>query len=106
MSFQRHASIAALCAALGASVFTVGCAGTSDSASFGETVDDSVITSKVKAKFVEDSEVSALGIQVETFKGTVQLSGFANSRDEASRAAEIARGVGGVKSVKNDIRLK
>lgn len=106
MSFNRTASIAALCAALGASVFSVGCASTESKASFGETVDDSVITSKVKALFVEDKQVSALDIKVETFKGIVQLSGFANNSTEASRAVEIARGVGGVKSVKNDIRLK
>jgi osmotically-inducible protein OsmY len=72
----------------------------------GEKVDDSVITSKIKAKFVEDKDVRARAISVETFKGVVQLSGFANSQMEIDRAGEIARGVNGVVSVKNDIRMK
>ena len=74
--------------------------------SLGETVDDSIITTKVKAAFVDDIHVSALNITVETFKGTVQLSGFADNERELERAAELARNVNGVKSVKNDIRLK
>jgi osmotically-inducible protein OsmY len=72
----------------------------------GEKIDDSVITSKIKAKFVEDKDVRARAISVETFKGVVQLSGFANSQLEIDRAGEIARGVNGVESVKNDIRMK
>jgi osmotically-inducible protein OsmY len=59
----------------------------------------------VKAKFVEDKAVSALNIKVNTYEGTVQLSGFAKSAAEAERAAQIARSVNGVKMVKNDIRL-
>jgi osmotically-inducible protein OsmY len=103
---SRFTSTAALCAALGAGIFAAGCASSPTHSSFGETVDDSVITSKVKAAFVEDPQVSALNIKVETYKGTVQLSGFANSATEMMRAAEIASNVKGVKSVKNDIRLK
>ena len=68
-------------------------------------VDDSVITTKIKAKYVEDKAVSVLNIGVETYKGTVQLSGFANSQAEISRTVEPAYATGGVKSVKNDIRL-
>ena len=68
-------------------------------------VKDSAITTKVKAKFVEDKAVSALNIKVNTYEGTVQLSGFAKSAEEAERAAQIARSVNGVKMVKNDIRL-
>ena len=90
----------------GSVVLMTGCASTSKQASFGETVDDSVITTKVKAAFVEDKTVSALNISVETFKGTVQLSGFANTADEAAKAVNLARNVKGVKAVKNDIRLK
>ena len=89
-----------------ASVFAAGCASTPRQESFGEGVDDTVITTKVKALYVEDKTVSALGVNVETFKGTVQLSGFADSQNEINRAVEIARGVKGVTSVKNDIRLK
>lgn len=98
--------IAALSIAMGATVVATGCASTSTQSSLGEVVDDSVITTKVKAAFVEDKTVSALNISVETYKGTVQLSGFANNLNEMSRAVELARGVKGVKSVKNDIRLK
>ncbi|HSW04597.1 BON domain-containing protein [Aquabacterium sp.] len=106
MQIQRLASVAALSAALGCTLLAIGCASTPTQESAGEAVDDTWITTKVKAKFVEDKDVSALNIAVETFKGTVQLSGFANSPDERARAAELARSIKGVKSVKNDIRLK
>jgi hyperosmotically inducible protein len=106
MSLQRFASLTTLCAALAGGVFITGCASDRDSASAGQMIDDGVITSKVKAKFVEDPAVSALNINVETFKGTVQLSGFANSQQEISRAVSLASDVKGVQSVKNDIRLK
>lgn len=92
--------------AVGATALSAGCASTATQASLGETVDDSVITTKVKAAFVEDKTVSALQISVETFKGTVQLSGFANSLGEVAKAGELAAKVKGVKSVKNDIALK
>ena len=106
LTLSRLSSTTALCLALGAGVFAAGCASTPTHSSFGETVDDGVITSKVKAKFVEDPQVSALNIKVETFKGTVQLSGFARTEDERLRAAEVARNVRGVRAVRNDIRLK
>ena len=93
------------CAVIGTTTLGA-CAGSPTKESVGERVDDSVITSKIKAKFVDDKLVSARAISVETFKGVVQLSGFANSQMEINRAAEIARGVTGVVSVKNDIRLK
>lgn len=72
----------------------------------GAMLDDTVITTKVKAAFVQDETVSALRINVTSNQGVVQLSGFANSRLEASRAADVARKVAGVKDVKNDIILK
>jgi hypothetical protein len=72
----------------------------------GELLDDTVITTKVKAAFVQDEKVSALRIKVTSNNGTVQLSGFANSLLELDRAAEIARMVPGVKDVRNDILLK
>ena len=83
-----------------------GCAGTRTSESTGEYVDDAAITTKVKAALVADKQVSALDIKVKTFKGVVQLSGFANSRLEAQRAEQIARGVKDVQAVSNDILLK
>ena len=87
-------------------LLSTGCASTSQQASVGEVVDDSVITAKVKALFVEDKDVNALRISVETYKGTVQLSGFATNSGEIDRAGAIARSVQGVRSVKNDIRLR
>ena len=92
------ASLACGCLALSA------CSSTPTSSSVGEVVDDSVITTKIKAKYVEDKAVSVLNIGVETYKGTVQSSGFANSQAEISRTVELAYATGGVKSVKNDIR--
>lgn len=94
-----------LCFAVGTTL-AAGCSSTPTQASFGESVDDSVITTKVKASFVEDKKVDASNIQVETFKGVVQLSGFANSQTEIDRAVAITGQIKGVKSVKNDIRLK
>lgn len=105
-SLQRIAAVASLAAALGAGFVLTGCGSAPNRPSVGETIDDSVITSKIKAKFVEDRAVSALNIAVETYKGTVQLSGFANSQTEISRAVQLASEVQGVRSVKNDIRLK
>lgn len=87
-------------------ITTVGCASTSNRESAGEYVDDAVITTKVKAAFAADPTVKATEINVETFKGDVQLSGFVAQPGDAQRAVEIARGVKGVTSVKNDIRVK
>jgi hyperosmotically inducible protein len=106
MQLSRIALAVVLATAVGGTLVTTGCASTETRAGAGEQVDDSVITAKVKALFVEDKQVSAMNINVETFKGTVQLSGFANNATEMNRAAEIARSVKGVKAVKNDIRLK
>lgn len=84
----------------------VGCAGTPTQDSTGEYIDDASITTKVKSGMVADKEVSALRISVETTKGAVHLTGSANTRQEANKAATIARGVAGVKSVDNDIHVK
>jgi hyperosmotically inducible protein len=72
----------------------------------GEFVDDSVITTKVKAGILNATALKSGEINVETFKGVVQLSGFVNSQADASKAVEIARGVQGVTSVKNDMQVK
>ena len=93
-----------LAAFLFGSALAVGCTNLGEK-STGASIDDAAITTKVKAKFVEDTTVSALNIKVNTYQGTVQLSGFAKSAVEAERAAQLARSVGGVKMVKNDIRL-
>lgn len=72
----------------------------------GEYVDDTAITTAVKAKFVEDKSVDAGAISVETLNGTVMLSGFAKSATEKSAAERIARGVKGVKAVKNELTVR
>ncbi len=83
-----------------------GCASTPKSEGTGEYIDDALITAKVKAEIFNDPQVKATEVNVETFKGVVQLSGFVNSQSAANKAVEIARSVKGVKSVKNDMRLK
>jgi osmotically-inducible protein OsmY len=85
---------------------SVGCASTDKQAGMGESVDDTVVTGKVKAAIFDDPTLSAAEINVETHKGVVQLSGFVSSRADIARAAAVARTVTGVESVKNDIRLK
>jgi osmotically-inducible protein OsmY len=72
----------------------------------GSYVDDTTVTTRVKAKFAEDPVVSAMRISVETMKGEVQLSGFAKSAAEKSAADQLARSVPGVKSVRNDIIVR
>lgn len=84
----------------------LGCAGTSQKQSSGEYVDDSVITTKVKAAILHEPGLKSREINVETYDGVVQLSGFVNSQADINRAVELARSVKGVKSVKNDMRLK
>jgi len=84
----------------------VGCSSNPTAKSAGEYVDDAVITTKVKAAFAADPTVKATEINVETYKGDVQLSGFVAEAGDASKAVQIARGVQGVTSVKNDIRVK
>ena len=71
----------------------------------GQEIDDSAITAEIKAALIDHKDTHATKINVETYKGIVQLSGFANSRLEAQRAEVLARETAGVKSVKNDIRL-
>ncbi|MBX3695073.1 MAG: BON domain-containing protein [Steroidobacteraceae bacterium] len=82
------------------------CAGTGPEKTVGQSIDDTVLTAKVKTALIEDKTVKALDVNVETNMGVVQLAGFADSREQIERAGEVARGVEGVKSVKNDLRLK
>ena len=81
-------------------------ASTAKHESTGEFVDDSVITTKVKALLAEDDFLKSFKISVKTRKGTVQLSGFVNSKQAVDKAGEIARAVKGVKSVKNNLIVK
>lgn len=82
------------------------CAGSPRSEGTGEYVDDSVITAKVKSAVLSEPGLSSAEINVETFKGKVQLSGFVSKQGDIDRAMALARGVNGVKSVNNDMRLK
>jgi osmotically-inducible protein OsmY len=84
----------------------VGCASTRTQQSAGEKVDDSVITTKVKAAILNEPSLKVFQINVETFKGEVQLSGFVDTAQSKSKAGEVAHGVKGVKSVKNSLIVK
>ena len=84
----------------------MGCAGTATRESTGEYVTDSWITTKVKTALVEDPRVKATEVNVETYRGTVQLSGFVSSDSAMNQALQVARGVKGVTGVKNDMRIK
>ena len=117
---MRILTKALLVAAVLGSTAIAGCAATSDEESAaaaqkesaatqqtaGDVVDDSVVTAKVKAKLVDDPVTKAYQINVETFKGTVQLSGFVDSAEARSRATQLARDVGGVKDVKNSLQVR
>lgn len=84
----------------------VGCSSTPVHESTGEYVDDAAITAKVKAAIFNEPTLKSTEINVETYKGDVQLSGFVAQPQDAQKAADVARGVKGVASVKNDIRVK
>jgi osmotically-inducible protein OsmY len=87
-------------------VTMLGCAGSATKESTGEYVSDSWITTKVKAALVNDPSVKAREVNVETFKGVVQLSGFVSSQAAMDQAVRITRGIEGVTSVRNDMRIK
>jgi osmotically-inducible protein OsmY len=82
------------------------CASTPRQEGAGEYVDDSVITTKVKSLLAADDFLKSFQIGVETYKGTVQLSGFVNSQNAVNKAVEITRSVKGVRSVKNNLIVK
>ncbi len=84
----------------------LGCAGTTTKESTGEYGDDTVITAKVKTAIFNEPTLKSAEINVETFKGVVQLSGFVSSQANINKAAEVARSVPGVTSVRNSMRLK
>ncbi|ACB73354.1 BON domain-containing protein [Opitutus terrae] len=100
--------ITALLALLTGGVLSLstGCAGTATQQSTGEYVDDAAITTKVKTAMVRDEVVRAMQVDVTTFKGNVQLSGFVDTAEQKARAEQIARGVNGVTAVTNNISVK
>ncbi|MBK6006828.1 BON domain-containing protein [Ramlibacter ginsenosidimutans] len=100
----RRPLLAALCALL--LLAASGCAVTRGQESAGAYVDDATITTEIKSRFVENKQVDASSIHVETLNGTVMLSGFAKNPAEKSTAEAIARDTKGVKSVKNEIAVR
>lgn len=84
----------------------VGCAGGPETKSTGQYIDDAAITTKVKTALFKDAEISGFQVDVDTFKGRVQLSGFVDTPEEKQRAADIARGVQGVQEVINNLVVK
>lgn len=87
-------------------LFSLGCASTATKESTGEYIDDSVITTKVKDAIFREPTLKSFEINVVTYKGAVQLSGFVSSQSNMDKAVEIANGIKGVQSVKNDMRSK
>lgn len=102
---KSHLIIALLLAGLAGAPITA-CTSTSTSESTGEYIDDSAISTKVRADIIADKDLNLFQIDVTTYKGVVQLSGFVNSQDLKTRAGQLAAGVEGVKSVKNNLIVK
>lgn len=103
--FARH-TLAAVITAVAAITVLPGCAVSRGQSTVGEYIDDTAITTAVKAKFVENKQVDAAAISVETLEGTVMLSGFAKSQDEKNMAESIARSTKGVKQVRNQLAVR
>ena len=103
-------SVFGLILCLGATALLLGVTGCTTGSRYeqstGERIDDHGISSRVKAALAEDTQYKYGGVSVETFKGTVQLSGFVNSRDQKNRAGDLAKKVTGVKDVANNITVK
>lgn len=102
---KRISRFSAILAAAAMSV-AMGCASTPTSSSTGQYIDDTAITAKVKTAIFNDETLKTNDISVETYKGRVQLSGFVDSSANIAQAGVVAKGIGGVTSVKNDLRLK
>jgi osmotically-inducible protein OsmY len=83
-----------------------GCASTDKHESTGQYMDDTTVTAKVKTAILKEPDLKSAEINVETFKGRVQLSGFVSSKASIDRAVAVAQGVSGVSSVANDMRVK
>jgi osmotically-inducible protein OsmY len=98
--------ISTLAAAVVLTFAAAGCASTQTHESTGQYVDDTALTAKVKTAIFNEPALKSSEINVETFKGRVQLSGFVNSQEDITKAVHVAQAVKGVESVKNDMRLK
>ena len=104
--FHLSSSILALTLAAVGVLATTGCAVTRGQESVGAYVDDTAITTAIKARFIENKLVDAASISVETLKGTVMLSGFAKNTNEKTTAEALARKVEGVRMVRNEIVIR
>ena len=89
-----------------AMLFALGCASTAKQESTGEYIDDTALTTKVKAAIFNEPSLKVAQINVETYKAVVQLSGFVSSSADIAKAGSVARSVSGVASVRNDLRLR
>jgi hyperosmotically inducible protein len=103
MNFTRPFLAAFVAASM---LFALGCAGTKTQESTGEYIDDSTITTKVKAAIYDEPSLKVAQINVKTYKSVVQLSGFVDSQADLSKAGSVARAVKGVTSVENDLKVK
>jgi hyperosmotically inducible protein len=95
-----------LTALLGALLLTTACSATRTQQAPGEYVDDSVLTTKVKAELIADPVTKAHEIKVETYRGVVQLAGFVDNSEQKAQATKVAQSVTGVKEVRNDLEIK
>jgi hyperosmotically inducible protein len=103
---NAHRTAALMVAAMLGTSLIAGCNSTPTQQSTGEAIDDGVVTARVKAKLIEDPVTKAHEINVDTFKGTVQLSGFVDNDQARTRALQLARDVDGVKQVKDAMQVR
>ncbi len=99
-------NIAIVMAALAGPAVMIGCTATDSSRGTGEVVDDASLTARVKAALIKDPQVSGTAINVDTYRGVVQLSGFIESEEMARKAVQAAQQVNGVRSVKNNLQTR
>lgn len=102
---MKHPSLAARAGLLIIALALGACSATRTQESAGEVIDDSVLTAKVKAALIDDPVAKARDVNVETYRGVVQLGGFVDTAEQKSRAGEVAKGITGVKEVRNDLRV-
>src|SRR5688572_13354969 len=103
---MKHANLRLAIVLLSAVMFAAGCTATRTQRSAGETIDDTTITAKVKAELVDNNTTNAGQIEVETYRGVVQLNGFVDSNEEKAAAARVAQSVAGVTRVENNLAIK
>ncbi|HSC06320.1 MAG TPA: BON domain-containing protein [Steroidobacteraceae bacterium] len=106
MKMKRKMRLSLLATVLGATLALGGCASTDTQRGTGETIDDAAVTAKVKAALVDNDIVEAGEVNVTTYRGVVQLSGFVDSNDEKTQATQAAKSVSGVKDVRNDLKVQ